>query len=438
MNAGETGINGPIVTQRHQHSISRSNMSENALKVLYRLKNSGYQAFMVGGGVRDLLLSRKPKDFDIATNAHPEDIRRIFRNCRIIGRRFKLAHVCFANEIVEVATFRAPHTDALNDGETNNNGSKDVSGRILRDNVFGDIEEDAWRRDFTINALYYNINDFSVLDYTGGMADLAAKQLRLIGDPAMRYREDPVRMLRAIRFATKLGFSLHTDTEQPLWQLGKLLQDIPPARLFDEILKLLLRGQAVHNFEQLRHYKLFGFLFPDTEKSLEVSQFHAFVMRALENSDQRVADGKSISPGFLYSVLLWGPVAHLGVQIMNDGSSELEATQKAILRVISKQAIHTAVPKRFSQPMREIWLLQRRFDFRIGKKPLRLLAHPRFRAAYDFLALRAAVGEAKSELVEWWTTFQEAKPTEQTKMICQHNVKGRHPRRIRTSGKAVK
>ena len=295
----------PHIIARSGHTISRANISESALKVLYRLKSSGFEAFLVGGGVRDLLLGREPKDFDIATDAHPEKVAGLFRNSRIIGRRFKLVHVRFGREIIEVATFRSEHEE----GDFNENHAAD--GMIISDNVYGTLEQDAWRRDFTVNSLYYNINDFSVVDYTTGMADLESGVLRVIGDAEQRYIEDPVRMLRAIRFAAKLGFRIHVDSEQPLTELGERLESVPPARLFDEILKLFLSGNAVGTYELLRHYNLFRYLFPMTDACLEEEENsfpHTMVLRGLENTDARIAVDKPVTPAFLFAVLLWEPV----------------------------------------------------------------------------------------------------------------------------------
>ena len=242
---------GPRVYARSEHSISRSQVSENALKVLYRLKKAGFEAYLVGGCVRDLLLGREPKDFDVVTDARPDQIKKVFRNCRLVGRRFRLAHVQFGRDIIEVATFRGSVE------ENSEHRFLNEEGRLLRDNQYGNIEEDVWRRDFTVNSLYYNIKDFSVIDYVGGMEDHLSGTLRLIGDPETRFREDPVRMLRAVRFAVKLGFNLHPDSEKPIAGLADLLNNIPPARLFDETLKLFLSGYALQTFEMLRHYDLF-------------------------------------------------------------------------------------------------------------------------------------------------------------------------------------
>ncbi len=371
--------------------------------MLYRLKNEGFKAFLVGGGVRDLLLGREPKDFDIATDASPEQVRQVFRNCRLIGRRFRLAHVHFGREIIEVATFRG--TDAEADTET----TQSEGGMLLRDNVFGSIEEDAIRRDFSVNALYYNIEDFSVVDYVGGLEDLRAGVLRLLGDPEQRYREDPVRMLRAARFVAKLGFRLDPRTEGPIPSLASLLADIPPARLFDEVLKLFLSGTAVAAFEKLRQDGLFAHLFPDTEECL-AHEDHEFpltlVLRGLENTDLRVDEDKPVTPAFLFAVILWEPVRRMAERLEAQGEAPYPALQIAATTVLERQAKRVAIPKRFSVPMREIWLLQTRFGFQRGKRPQRTLIHPRFRAAYDFLLLRAAAGEADQQTVDWWTDYQ--------------------------------
>ncbi len=411
--ASATGVACSI--PRSEHSISRSNISENALKVLYRLHKAGYQACLVGGGVRDLLLGLEPKDFDVATDAQPEDVKALFRNCRIIGRRFRLAHVFYGREIIEVATFRG-----MGDGDEGQRMQSD-EGRILRDNVYGSIEEDAIRRDFTVNALYYDIKDSSVLDYMNGMQDIQGGVLKLIGDPEQRYREDPVRMLRAVRFAVKLGFKIHEDTERPINELAGLLRDISPSRLFDESVKLFLSGQALQVFEMLRHYGLFESLYPMTEEVLagEEQGFpHMMVAQAMKNTDLRLQEGKPVTPAFLYAAILWEPVRLLTKQIQDEEDMpEYPAQQKAITRILSKQAKYTSVPKRFSQFMREVWQLQGRFVYLSGMRPYKLLAHPRFRAAYDFLLLRAGCGEEEQEVADWWTRFQEVSSSEKKKMI---------------------
>lgn len=433
---GRKAIVSPVIIPRAEHVISRANISDHALKVLYRLKNAGYEAYLVGGGVRDLLLGREPKDFDVATNALPEQVKEVFRNCRLIGRRFRLAHVHFGEEIVEVATFRGTSADDIE-------GDRHIeNGRILRDNVYGTIEEDAWRRDFTVNALYYNIDDFSVVDFVGGAEDLKSGVLRLIGDPLQRYREDPVRMLRAVRFAGKLGFKLHPDTEAPIFELGSLLAEIPPARLFDEALKLFLSGSALQTFELLRHYRLFGYLFPDTERSLEREEQGfpiTLVTKAMANTDARVAEGKPVTPAFLFAALLWEPVRQLAEAAEAEGANDLEAVLAAGGEVASRQVHRVALPKRFSLPMREIWALQPRFEARKGQRPMRLLTHPRFRAAYDFLLLRAEAGEVEAELAEWWTAFQGLEPEDQKKALRgQDKDKGKGKKRRRRPRRKAK
>ncbi|HEY0635614.1 MAG TPA: polynucleotide adenylyltransferase PcnB [Gammaproteobacteria bacterium] len=392
----------PRIIPRSDHTISRALISESALKVLYRLQKEGYEAYLVGGGVRDLLLGREPKDFDVATSARPEEMKRLFRNCRLIGRRFLLAHVQFGREIIEVATFRAQH-----------DGDDDVSesGMLLRDNVYGTLEDDAWRRDFTVNALYYNVGDFSVVDHTGGMEDLKAGILRVIGDPVQRFREDPVRMLRAVRFAAKLGFQIEEETESALYELGHLLEDVAPARLFDESLKLFLGGYGVQTYELLRHYRLFGYLFPETELALtqEENHFpHTMLLHALENTDARIAEDKPVTPAFLFAALLWEPMRREAALFVANNMPEIQALQLAGDAVVSRQVQRVAVPKRFTLQSREIWTLQERLLRRTGKRAWAMAENPRFRAAYDFLLLRAQSGEEVAELAQWWGEFQGA------------------------------
>lgn len=373
--------------------------------MLYRLKTAGFEAFLVGGGVRDMLLGREPKDFDIATNASPEQVKEQFRNCRLIGRRFRLAHVHFGRDVIEVATFRAPHDTVVSDDDDR----EIVDGTIIRDNVFGTLEDDAWRRDFTVNALYYDIRDFSVVDYTGGIEDLKAGVLRLIGDPVQRYQEDPVRMLRAVRFAAKLGFVVHPDAEAPLFTLATQLNKVPPARLFEEVLKLFLGGVALKTFELLRHYGLFGQLFGQTEKALELEEHNfplMFIARVLTNTDARLSAGKPVTPAFLFAGLLWEPVRLLAKRYEAEGMSDVQALQTAAEVVTNRQVQSIALPKRFSLPMREIWMMQPRLQRVGGVRSLRLLSHPRFRAAYDFLLLREEAGEVPSEAGAWWTALQ--------------------------------
>lgn len=402
--------------------------------MLYRLKGAGFDAYLVGGGVRDLLLGREPKDFDIATNALPEEVKKLFRNCLLIGRRFRLAHVHFERDVIEVATFRGQ-----GDGDSEDE-ARTETGRILRDNVYGTVEQDAWRRDFTINALYYNIEDFSVVDFVDGMKDLRAGVLRLIGDPEQRFREDPVRMLRAVRFAARLGFRIHRDTEAAIRAHGHLLEEIPAARLFDESLKLLQTGNGVATFEQLRRYGLFGYLFPQTEACLAQEE-HGFpktlVVRALANTDQRIAEGKSVTPAFLYAALLWEPVRQALAQREVAGEGELQALQEVARDVVDGQLARISLPKRFSLPMREIWAMQPRLKKITGLRPVKLLEHPRFRAAYDFLLLRAEAGDDVGELSRWWTEFQALDENGRLSRVRSEEKAGKKRRARRTKRKAV-
>ncbi|MET0498171.1 MAG: polynucleotide adenylyltransferase PcnB [Steroidobacteraceae bacterium] len=416
--------NGPLIVTRDAHVISRANISQGALKVLYRLKEAGYQAFLVGGAVRDLLLSMEPKDFDIATNAHPDQVKQLFRNCRLIGRRFHLAHVRFGYEIIEVATFRAAHTAIDEDNSVDEAGHRvlDAGGRILRDNLYGSIEEDVWRRDFTANALYYNIEDFSVWDYVGGYADARDKVLRLIGDPETRYREDPVRMLRAVRFAAKLGFSIHPDSAAPIPKLAHMLDSVPPARLFDEINKMFLSGCAVAAFDLLTHFGLIEHLLPDVAVALAESPNSAaarLLRLGLEGTDERVRADKSVTPTFLFAVLLWPALRRAYDRTSHTEEAVIPDLLDTCDLVTLRQQKRIAVPKRFTLPMRDIIALQPRFERSDGKRALRLLDHPRFRAAYDLLLLRAAAGEVSQELAAWWTEIQNVPAEERQQRMAQ-------------------
>lgn len=392
----------PTIVPRSAHAVSRADISENALKVLYRLRKAGFEAYLVGGSVRDLLLRHQPKDFDVATDATPEDVNRLFKNCRLIGRRFRLAHVHFGREIIEVATFRAHHEQGEGEGLMEN-------GMILRDNVFGTLEDDAFRRDFTVNALYYNIADFSIVDYTGGLADLEQRHLRMIGDPDVRFQEDPVRMLRAIRFAAKLGFSIDDSMVKLFAVYGPRLQEVPPARLFDEVLKLFLTGHGEQTYQLLMDHDLFRFLLPQTHARLQEDGGYTerFIRAGLRNTDTRIHAEKPVTPFFLFAVLLWGPVYHETQLLQNSGMTELQALQQAAREVGDEQLRHITIPRRFTLPMKETWIMQARLPRRQGKRALRLLEQPRFRAGYDFLCLRAQVGEPVAELADWWTRFQE-------------------------------
>lgn len=376
------------------------------LKALYTLRDAGFQAYVVGGGVRDLLAGLRPKDFDIATDAHPEQIRKLFRSCRLVGRRFMIAHVRFGPEVLEVATFRGP----INDSH-----ERDETGRILSDNVYGTLEDDAFRRDFTINGLYYDIRDFSIVDYIGGLDDMKARRLRLIGDPELRYREDPVRMLRAIRIGNKLHFQMDPAAAEPIPRLAPLLREIPPARLFEEVLKLLLNTEAVENFRALHWFRLWHELFPDlaTAQDHDPDHVRAFVEWALNNTAERLKNADTVSPAFLFAALLWPPLA-MRARVLREkqGHPEHVALAQAAEEIMARQILRVAIPKRFSLPAREIWQMQSRFEMRRGNAPQRLMSHPRFRAAYDFLLLRAQAGDAAQELADWWMAAAAGQPLE--------------------------
>ena len=435
----------PRIIPRSEHPISRSSVSQNALRVLYRLHEAGFQAFLVGGCVRDIMVGHQPKDFDVATDALPEEVRRLFRNCRLIGRRFRLAHVIYGPEVIEVATFRAsgapPEADEptdeddsvgeaddqryapdevdLQDDEASAHRVLDERGRILRDNVYGTIDDDVWRRDFTANSLYYNIADFSVWDYCDGAADIAARRLRLIGDPQTRYREDPVRMLRAARFEAKLGFTIDEDSARPMVELRHLLGTVPPARLFDEVNKLFLTGHGAASLRVLRARGLLGVLFPATEKYLQShvgGPVEQLLVRGLENTDARVAADKPVTPVYLFSLLLYGPIAaaieampaarwHEPMAILDCCDSALRHAQQRV-----------TIPRRISLGVREMYALQPRLEQPRGKRALRLVEQQRFRAAYDLLLLRAQVGMANPAVAQWWTDVQAAAPEQREAM----------------------
>lgn len=391
------------VIPRDQHNISRRDISPNALRVLYRLRDSGFAGYLVGGAVRDLLVGGHPKDFDIATDATPEQVKALFRNSRLIGRRFRLAHVVFGREIIEVATFRANVDDGSGDREQHE------GGRLLRDNVYGTIEDDAVRRDFTANALYYAIEDFSVRDYVGGFEDVQARKMKLIGDPEQRYREDPVRMLRAIRLAGKLGFEIDPASAEPIARLAPLLSEAAPARLFEELLKLFLSGNAVASFEGLERFGLLPAILPETAAALASNRsgaLRSMLLEGLRGTDARVANDEPVSPAFLFALLLWPAYCRALIGLQAQGVNAEEAQRRAADRVTLHQLGTVALPRRFSLPMQEIWLLQSRFSSRQRKRVMRLLSHPRFRAAYDFLLLRLTASSEHAEDVAFWREAQ--------------------------------
>lgn len=390
-----------------EHSIDYGLICEGALDVISQLHATGFKAYIVGGGVRDLLLDLHPKDFDIATDATPEDVRQLFDNSRIIGRRFRIVHVYFEGGFTEVATFRAANTASVN-----------TQGRIIADNTFGNIEEDAFRRDFTVNALFYDSEKNQILDLVDGLQDIDAKLLRVIGDPDLRFREDPVRMLRAVRLATKLNFEIEKSAKDAIFRLGCLLSEVPSARLFDEMIKLFHGGFALKTYQALREFDLFRHMFPLTEQVLEqeANTFINLVKLALENTDERIRSGKSVTPAFLYAVFLWGPMRKLSKQLELDGITPQVAHDASVKDTILSQLPFTSIPKRFSYSMRDIWNLQYRFYRRRGKRAYQLFEHDRFRAAYDFLCLRASAGEPVDELCEWWTVFQDVDDATRRKM----------------------
>lgn len=424
--------NQPIIIPRAGHNVSRADLSRNALKVLNRLSGHGFETYLVGGGVRDILLGRCPKDFDIATNATPEQVRALFRNCRLIGRRFRLAHIFFGQDIIEVATFRASQTD----DEPDSTAKQSDEGMILRDNVFGTLEEDVFRRDFTVNALYYNIADFSIVDYVGGLKDVEKRVLRLIGEPNRRYREDPVRMLRAIRFAAKLNFEIHPSCYEPILELNHLLTHVPAARLFDEYLKMFLSGTSHAAFELLLKTDIFSKLFPQTNSFLvkeHMPYVGKFIQAALESTDLRISEGKTVTPSFLIAAFLWYPVSKQLQQEMKSGKTEQLALDDVSDRVLAKQQKIMSIPRRFSTGAREIWSLQFRLARRGGRRAEMIFNQPKFRAAYDFMLLRAEVGDKEAQvLAEWWTEYMHSDEEQRWAMassIREGKKKRRRPKR---------
>lgn len=416
---------------RHHHQVSKTNISDHALTVLNRLNSSGFQAYLVGGSVRDLLLHKAPKDFDIATDATPNQIKKLFRNARIIGRRFKLVHILFHREIIEVATFRGH--DPVDDNHQTND-----SGMLIRDNVYGTLEEDAWRRDFTVNSLYYTITDKTIIDFTGGFSDVHHRLIRMIGSPTKRYQEDPVRMLRAIRFSAKLGFAIEQETAAPIKTLSGLIANISGSRLFEEMVKFYQCGKAESAQDLLVQFELFKYLFPLTHRLNEnkSSPIQKFLTVSLQSTDKRIQDNKPVTPAFIFAALLWFPLLQRASELKNNGIDPLPALDQAMSFVISEQNKCVTIPKRFTQVMREIWLLQFKFEKRTGHRAFSLLEHARFRAAYDFMALRALAGDESIELADWWTTFQDVPPEQQQKMIDDLSTKDsskpkqlRHPKK---------
>jgi poly(A) polymerase len=394
-----------VIIERANHCISRANIADSALKVLYRLRKAGFEAYLVGGGVRDLLLGLKPKDFDVTTSAKPEQVKALFGNSRLIGKRFKLVHVVFGREVIEVATFRATPN------ESSQHHTQSDQGMLTRDNVYGNKDEDALRRDFTVNALYYSINDFSIHSYYNALEDLKTKQLSIIGHPETRYREDPVRMLRAARFAAKLNFEIGAETLQPIKSMGHLLKNISHARLYEEVLKLFVSGHAVASFNKLQSLGLLHHIFPGLDYELQTHpQWQRFILCAFANTDSRINEDKPVNPAYLFAALMWPSLQRSRAQYESQGMPAIAAMHQAASTVIHNQHAHTAIPKRFSSVTKEIWDLQLRLPKASAKKAENLIEHPKFRAGYDFLLLRESVGEDLKGSGTWWTHYLETNP----------------------------
>lgn len=411
-----------------EHGIRSDRVSANACKVVERLHEAGHLAYVVGGSIRDLVLGYEPKDFDVATSATPEEVRNVFRNARLIGRRFRLAHVRFGREIIEVATFRGS-------GEGGDDEHRELdAGRLVRDNVWGSEAEDARRRDFTINALMYDPDSGTIRDHVGGYDDLINRRLRLIGDPVTRYREDPVRLLRAIRFMVKLDLTFDPDTAGPIVSMAPLLHDIPPARLFDEILKLFFSGQAWPTYQALVRHALWEPLFPGLFE--DPAQPPVLVEQAMKNTDQRIVEGKPVTPGFLFAAFLWHRVRRRADALIEDGMPPVDALAAAGEEAIVAQAKRVAIHRRFSTIAKEIWCMQPRFRKRRGKRALKLISERRFRAAYDFLLLRALEEPELKEMADWWTTIQEVDADERHEMVSAgggQKRRSRPPRKRRAA-----
>ena len=410
------------------HNVPREQISYGAKRVTDGLQAAGFQAYVVGGAVRDLLLGKTPKDFDVATNATPEEVKRVFRRSRIIGRRFRLVHVMFGEELVEVSTFR--RMVESEDAQT------DEHGRLLRDNEFGDQEQDAARRDFTANALFYDPATQEIFDYHRGFSDIRAGVLRIIGDPQVRYREDPVRMLRAVRLSAKLGIRLDPATAAPIATMKSLLDNVPEARMLDEVLKMLLSGHSVECIQELRKMQLHHGLLPLLDVIMEQPAGEKFVMLALKNTDERMSQGKSVSPAFLFAALLWHEVLAAWNLLVAQGERPVGAMHTAMDEVLARQKKQLAIPHRHDAIMKEIWLLQQRFEQRSGQRPYRLLEQPRFRAAFDFLLLRCASNEVDNELGLWWDEFQDASDVRRQEMLQPEASGGAKKRRRRPRKKA--
>jgi len=421
-----SGASAPRIVPKAEHGIGREAISAGARKTCEVLQERGFVAYVVGGAVRDLLLGVRPKDFDVATDAYPEEVHRLFRRSRLIGRRFKLVHVMFGEETVEVSTFRARTV-----AET------DEHGRVVRDNIYGTREDDAIRRDFTVNALYYDPSNETLLDYHNGLRDLRKKSVRVIGDARTRYREDPVRMLRAARFAAKLGFTLDERTRKPIRAMAHLLENVPPSRVYEEMQKLLLSGHAATSLRELRSEGLHHGLLPLLDVIFEQPMGERFVMLALEQTDQRVRAGKPVSPAFLFAALLWHEVLAASKKAVHKGLKPIPALFQAMDAVLEIQTDKLAIPRRFTAVMKEIWVLQPRLEQRSGRRPFALIGQERFRAGFDFLVLRSASGEAPEELARWWEKFQHASESERQAMLLAPQPGDRRRKRRRRRRKSA-
>jgi poly(A) polymerase len=430
----------PRATPKPQHGIGREMISYGARKVCETLQSRGYEAYVVGGAVRDLLLGLRPKDFDVATDAYPEEVHKLFRRSRLIGKRFKLVHVMFGEETVEVSTFRARKVaeadEHRGDPVHERDHLVDEHGRVVRDNVYGSREDDAIRRDFTVNALYFDPATETILDFHNGLRDLKRKSVRIIGDSRARYREDPIRMLRAARFAAKLGFAIDERTRKPIREMAHLLENVPASRVYEEMQKLLFSGHAATSLRELRSEGLHHGLLPLLDVIFEQPMGERFVNLALEQTDERVRAGKSVSPAFLFAALLWHEVLAAWKTAQQRGLKPMPALFGAMDSVLDIQTDKLAIPRRFTTVMKEIWSLQPRFEQRSGRRPFALLMHERFRAGYDFLVLRAASGEVAQELPQWWQSFQHADEAGRQAMLLAPQP-GEHRRRRRRRRKST-